>query len=102
MGEELSLLLPKEFRLKGPENYRLQSIIVINILKSKGYLGYTNGITKRLKTEDGKEITESEAWERVDSTAKLCILLNINEEANTLISEYVTSKDAWETLKAQY
>ncbi|RFU26587.1 hypothetical protein B7463_g9757, partial [Scytalidium lignicola] len=76
--------------------------MVTNILKSKGYLGYMNGNIKCPKIEDSKETPEFEAWEKVDSTAKLCISLNINEEANALISECFTSKEAWETLKAQY
>ncbi|RFU31063.1 hypothetical protein B7463_g5291, partial [Scytalidium lignicola] len=74
------MVLPKDQRLKGSENYNLWSSCLMVLLQSKGL----------------------EDHHKDDAKTYMCLNVNIDDEATLLIKDYDTAKLAWATLKAQY
>ncbi|RFU26836.1 hypothetical protein B7463_g9507, partial [Scytalidium lignicola] len=83
-----TVVLLKDQRLKGSENYDLWSSCLMVLLQFKGLEDHISNIILPPKGDT----LEWKAWCKDDIKTYICLNVNINDEAILLIKDYDTTK----------
>ncbi|RFU24042.1 hypothetical protein B7463_g12294, partial [Scytalidium lignicola] len=79
-----TVVLPKDQRLKGSENYDLWSSCLMVLLRSKGLEDHVGNIVSPPKGDT----PEWKAWRKDDVKTYICLNVNIDDKAMLLIKDY--------------